>query len=147
MKFREIIGLFKEGKATSKSHMKNLLEMAMIDHHFDDNEYQLLKKLAKKHKVSVKELNKIQENPADVKFELPVDENEKFEQFYELVRMMTLDGKILEEEENLCVIFAKKFGYKNQPELVDSIEQNIENNISCEETMKRVSWLLSNLVA
>ena len=47
MKFTELIDLFKEGKATSKSHMKNLLEMAMIDSHFDDYEYQLLKKLGR----------------------------------------------------------------------------------------------------
>ena len=142
MKFREIIGLYKEGKTTSKSHIKNLVEIAMIDSNFDDSEYQLLKKLAKKHKVSKKELNKIQENPADVEFELPSDENEKFEQFYELVRMMTHDGQILEEEVDLCVIFAKKFGYKNQPELVDAIEKNIENNLPWQESRKRVALLL-----
>ena len=39
MKISELIGLFKEGRTTAKSHMKNLLEMAMIDSHFDDNEY------------------------------------------------------------------------------------------------------------
>ena len=142
MKFREIIGLYKEGKTTSKSHIKNLVEIAMIDSNFDDSEYQLLKKLAKKHKVSKKELNKIQDNPADVEFELPADENEKFEQFYELVRMMTHDGQILEEEVDLCVIFAKKFGYKNQPELVDAIEKNIENDLPWQESRKRVALLL-----
>ncbi|MCH7512686.1 MAG: hypothetical protein IH947_01890 [Bacteroidetes bacterium] len=142
MKFTELIDLFKEGKATSKSHMKNLLEMAMIDSHFDDYEYQLLKKLAKKHKVSDKELKKIQENPAEVKFELPVDAIEKFEQFYELINMMTIDEKIYEEEVNLCIIFAKKFGYKNQQELVDAITQNIKNGLPWEETRKRVGLLL-----
>jgi len=142
MKFREIIGLYKEGKTTSKSHIKNLVEIAMVDSNFDDSEYQLLKKLAKKHKVSKKELNKIQENPADVEFELPADEDEKFEQFYELVRMMTYDGQILEEEVDLCVIFAKKFGYKNQPELVEAIEKNIENNLPWQESRKRVALLL-----
>ncbi len=142
MKFTELIGLFKEGKATSKSHMKNLLEMAMIDSHFDDHEYQLLKKLAKKHKVSEKELKNIQENPAEVKFELPEDDNEKFEQFYELIQMMTIDEKIYEEEVNLCIIFAKKFGYSNQPGLVDAITQNIKNGLPWKETKKRVYALL-----
>jgi len=109
MKFSELLGMHKEGKTTSKSHIKNLLEMALIDNHFDDREYQLLKKLAKKHKVSKKELNKIQENNADVEFELPVDENEKFEQFYELVYMMTADKKILKEGSEVNT--AKKIKY------------------------------------
>ena len=142
MKFSELIGMHKEGKTTSKSHIKNLLEMALIDSHFDDREYQLLKKLAKKHKVSKKELKEIQENNANVEFELPVDENEKFEQFYELVYMMTADKKILKEEVNLCIIYAKKFNYNNQPELVNAITQNIKNNLPWQESRKRVALLL-----
>ena len=142
MKFSELIGMHKEGKTTSKSHIKNLLEMALIDNHFDDREYQLLKKLAKKHKVSKKELKKIQENNADVEFELPVHENEKFEQFYELVYMMTADKKILKEEENLCIIYAKEFNYNSQPELVNAITQNIKNNLPWQESRKRVRSLL-----
>jgi len=142
MKFTELIGLFKEAKATAKSHMKNLLEMAMVVSHFDDYEYQLLKKLAKKYKVSEKELKKIQENPVEVKFVLPVDEKEKFEQFYELIHMMTIDGKIYDEEVNLCIIFAKKFGYKNQQELVYALTQNIKNGLPWEETRKRLDLLL-----
>ena len=138
MKFSELIGLFREGKASSKSHMKNLLEMAMVDSHFDDSEYRLLKKLARKHKVSEKELDEIKNNPEDVEFELPEDENEKFEQFYELVQMMGIDEKIYEEERNLCKIFDKKFGYNNQLDLVDAVAQNIKHGQSWAETKKRV---------
>ena len=116
--------------------------MAMIDSHFDDKEYQLLKKLAKKHKVSEKELKEIQKNPDKVKFELPANENEKFEQFFELVNMMTVDEKIFEEEKSLCRIFAKKFGYNNERELVDAIAENIKNEQSYKETKKRVNSLL-----
>jgi len=134
MKFTELIGLFKEGKTTSKSHMKNLLEMAMVDSHFDDSEHQLLRKLAKKHKVSDKELNKIKENPGNVKFELPANKNKKFEQFYELINMMTVDGKIHRDEMDLCVIFAKKFGYNKHGELVNAVEQNINNGLPWDET-------------
>jgi len=142
MKFSELLGLFKEGKASSKSHMKNLLEMAMVDSHFDDSEYQLIKQFAKKYKVSENELAEIQKNPEGVKFELPDKENEKFEQFYELVQMMMIDEKIFEEEKSLCRIFAKKFGYGNQHDLVEAVSQNIKNNQPWDETMKRVSFLL-----
>lgn len=142
MKFAELLGMFKEGKPSSKSHMKNLLEMAMVDSHLDDTEMDLLKQLAKKHKVSEKELAQIQSEPEKIKFELPDDESEKFEQFYELVNMMTIDEKIFDEEKNLCRIFAKKFGYRVPWDLVDAVSQNIQNDQPWDETMKRVTALL-----
>ena len=119
--------------------MKNLFEMAMVDSHFDDSEFQLLQKLAKKHKVSDRELNKIKEDPAKVKFELPEDSDRKFEQFFELVHMMTIDDKMHDEELNLCQIFAKKFGYENGQELVNVIAQNIGNGLDWQETRKRLA--------
>lgn len=134
MKFEELIGLFKENKTISKSHMKNLFEMAMVDSHFDDSEFQLLKRLAKKHKVSEKELNKIKVDPSKIKFELPKNEDKKFEQFFELVHMMTIDNKMLDDELNLCRIFAKKFGYKNEHELVNIIAEHISNGLSWQES-------------
>ena len=143
MNFTELIGLFKKSKTISKSHMKNLFEMAMVDSHFDDSEYHLLKKLAKKHKVSEKELDKIKEDPAKIKFELPEDEGAKFEQFFELVHMMTIDNNMLAEELNLCKIFAKKFGYKNGEGLVNVIAQNINYGLGWQESMKRVAMYQS----
>ncbi|NNF20883.1 MAG: hypothetical protein HKN67_02995 [Saprospiraceae bacterium] len=142
MKFSEIIGLFKEGKSTSKSHMKNLLEIAMADSHYDDEEHKLLLKLASKHGVSERELKKIQDNPDAVEFELPESEDEKFEQFYELIHMMTIDQKILDEEMSLCRVFAKKFGYSKPRDLVEAISLNIQNDQPCDETQKRVITLL-----
>ena len=138
MKFTELLGIFKESKTLSKSHMKNLLEMAMVDNHFDDSEYELLLKLAKKYKVSEKELNEIKENPDMVEFELPKDDDTKFEQFYDLVLMMTIDNEQCREELNLCKIFATKFGYKNGEEIVSIISQNIGNGLDWKESKMRV---------
>jgi len=75
MNFSELLGLFKEGKTTAHSHMKNLLEIALVDSHFDDSEKALLKSLAKKHGVSQKKLGEIRNNPDQVSFELPENEN------------------------------------------------------------------------
>jgi len=139
MKFTQIIGLFKESKSVSRSHMKNLLEIAMADNHFDDSEYQLLKKLAKKYHISSKGLEKIKENPLMIDFELPLNEDEKFEQFYELVHMMTVDGEIDRAEMSLCRIFAKKFEYDNGQEMIDIIIENIKNGLDWKESMVRVT--------
>jgi len=139
MKFTEIIGLFKENKTLTRSHMKNLLEMAMADSHFDDSEYQLLKTLANKYKVSEKELEKIKEDPSGIEFEVPAKKEEKFEQFFELVHMMTVDHDIDRAELNLCKIFAKKFGFADPDEMIDVIVENIKNGLDWQESMSRVS--------
>ena len=43
MGIQEILNLFHSGKATAKSHMKNLIEMAAVDGNFDQIEFDLLK--------------------------------------------------------------------------------------------------------
>ena len=139
MKFTEIIGLFKENKTLTRSHMKNLLEMAMADSHFDDSEYQLLKTLAKKYKVSEKELEKIKEDSSQIDFELPENKEEKFEQFFELVHMMTVDHDIDRAEMSLCKLFAKKFGFEEADEMINVIVENIKNGLDWKESLSRVN--------
>ena len=148
MKFIELIGMFKEGASVTKSpnhlksHMKNLLEMALVDGHFDESEMDLLKKLAQKYNISEDELRKIQDSQSDIEFEIPEDDNEKFEQFYELVNMMTIDGNIYDEEVNLCVIIGKKFEYNNVHDVVQAMIQDIKNGLPMENTRNSVDWLL-----
>ena len=145
MKFSELISMFRAGKAGAKSHMKNLIEMAAVDGHFDDVEYDLLKQIAKRHNVSEKELKEIQNNPHGVEFEIPADPKEKFHQLYDLVNMMVIDNYVDREEVNLCLIFAGKFGYNKDKtvELVESIADNIRNKQGVDETRKRLDWLLN----
>ncbi len=142
MKLTEILGLFRDGKATAKSHIKKLLEMALVDNHFDQRESELLDKLAKKYGVSENELERIKKNASKVEFELPEDDYEKFNQFYELVHMMVVDKKIYDEEINLCSILGKKFGYNNIREVIDAVIHYLKNGISSKKARNRVDWLL-----
>jgi uncharacterized tellurite resistance protein B-like protein len=145
MKFSEILNLFRQGKGSTKSHMKNLIEMAAADKNFDEAEFDLLKSIARHNGISDAVLMEIRSNPESVVFELPTDKRERFHQFYDLVHMMTVDKSIHEDELVLCKIFAGKFGYKreNHSELIESIRLNIENNQLHDETMKRVERMLA----
>lgn len=144
MKFSELLTLFKEGKGDAKSHMKNLLEIAIVDGHFDTTEEDLLSKLAKRHGVSKKQLEDIRDNPSEIPFELPKDPKVKFNQLFELVQMMVVDKYIDSEEIKLCGIFARKFGYNPEKadELVDALANNIQNGKTAKEALSRVEWLL-----
>jgi uncharacterized tellurite resistance protein B-like protein len=140
MKFSEIINLFRQGKGSAKSHMKNLIEMAAADKNFDESEFDLLKAIARRNNISDALLMEIRSNPASVAFELPPDKRERFHQFYDLVHMMSVDKLVHEDEMALCKLFAGKFGYKkeSQSELIESVRLNIQNKQSHDETMKRV---------
>jgi uncharacterized tellurite resistance protein B-like protein len=145
MNFTDIIGLFKQGKGTARSHMKNLIEMAAVDGNFDLIEFDLLKKIAKRNNITESQLKAIQGNTASISFQLPNDRKEKFDQFYDLVHMMSIDNSIHQDEMKLCNLFAVKFGYSRDRvnELIISIQSNIKNNQSHTETFKRIEWMLT----
>jgi uncharacterized tellurite resistance protein B-like protein len=145
MNIQEILNLFSKGKTTAKSHMKNLIEMAAADGNFDQIEYDLLKKIAKKNGISESQLKDIRSNPQGIKFELPTDKIERFHQFYDLVHMMSVDDSIHPEEMKLCSLYAVKFGYRRDrsAELIDTIQSNIKYGQTHDETYKRVELLLS----
>ena len=144
MSFSDIINLFNQGKGTAKSHMKNLIEMAAVDGNFEAIEFDLLKTIAKRNGISESQLKDIRNNPTGIKFEIPTDSKEKFNQLFDLVHMMSVDNAIHDEEAKLCVLFAIKFGYPrmNVKELIDTLRSNIQHGQTPEETMKRVQMLI-----
>lgn len=148
MNFVDILNVFRNGKGTAKSHMKNLIEMAAVDGHFDPSEYELLKSIAKRNGISETHLKEIQNNHTAIKLEIPSDKREKFHQFYDLVHMMTVDNAVHSDEQKLCTLFAVKFGYpKGQiNELIDLIRANIKNGQGHDETMKRVDLMIGATV-
>lgn len=144
MDFTELLSMFRQGKGTAKSHMKNLIEMAAADGDFADVEFTLLKSIAKRNNISESQLAQIRKNPSDTTFEVPTDGKVKFSQLYDLVRMMAVDSSIHEEERKLSNLFAIRFGYPKEKveELVTVIHSNIKNNQTPDETMKRVELLI-----
>ncbi len=128
----------------TKSHMKNLIEVALVDGHFDDDEFELLFRLAEKHSLTRDEILSIKKELSDVPFVVPANEQRRFNQLYELIQMMLADGFVDRGEMRLCTLFAKRFGYPEfrAEELVDSVARNIETGNPPEETLKRVSWLI-----
>ena len=144
MSFREILDLFRQGKATAKSHIKNLIEMACADGRYAAEENDLLMAIAARNGISQKRIEEIRGNPDSVPFEVPKQENEKFRQIYDLVNMMVVDKDIHPEEVRLAELFASKFGYPRPTVkgLVETIKQNIENGNNMEQTRERVVYYL-----
>jgi uncharacterized tellurite resistance protein B-like protein len=125
--------------------MKNLIEMAAADGNFDSSENELLKQIARRNNISEGYLKEIHKNPHKIAFEVPGDKFQKFSQFYDLVHMMSVDNSVHDEEMKLCNLFAVKFGYPRErsTEMIKSIQSNIENSQTHEETFKRIEWMLN----
>ena len=140
MTFTEIIDLFRKGKATAKSHMRNLIEIAAADGGFGIEEQRLLQYAALRNNISESQLKDIQAAVSKIRFEVPRSEEVKFFQLYDLVHMMSVDKSIHSEELRLCEIFAIKFGYRKEVvrEMIEMIRQNIEKWIGPKETMQTI---------
>lgn len=141
MNFKDIISLFRQGKTTAKSHMRNLIEIAAADGGFGGEEQRLLEYIADRNNISKAELKEIQADTSKVPFEVPKNEQDRFSQLYDLVHMMSVDKNIHSEELRLCELFAIKSGYRKEAvkEMIETIRQNIENWKGREETMELVS--------
>jgi uncharacterized tellurite resistance protein B-like protein len=144
MSFREILELFRQGKATAKSHIKNLIEIATADGRYAQEENDLLMSIAARNGISKKRMEEIRSNPEHIVFEVPQKERDKFNQIYDLVHMMIVDKDIHPEEVRLCEIFAGRFGYPKDgiPGLIETIKNNIQNGNSPEATYDRVVYYL-----
>jgi len=140
MNFKDILSLFKLGKATARSHMRNLIEIAVADGGLGTEEQRLLEFAALKNHISKEELKGIQADASKVRFEVPGSEEEKFFQLYDLVHIISVDKNIHSEELRLCEIFAIKFGYRKETvrEMIELIRQSIETWTEPKDTMQLV---------
>jgi uncharacterized tellurite resistance protein B-like protein len=140
MSITDIIDLFKLGKASAKSHMRNLIEIAAADGGLGSEEQRLLEYAALRNNISREELKKIQANSSAIPFKVPASQKEKFYQLYDLVHMMSVDKNVHGEELRLCEIFAIQFGFRKETvrEMIDVIRDNIEKWVGPEETMQMI---------
>ncbi len=66
---------------------------------------------------------RIVEKPESISFKVPDNFNEKIEQLYHMVMIMTVDGKTHKNEIALCKLTAMKLGFK--PEIIDKMVTDI----------------------
>ena len=140
MNVADIIGQFKSGKASARSHMRNLIEIAAADGNLGFEEQRLLEHAALRNNITPAQLKEIQDNPSGPRFVVPASNRDKFYQLYDLVHMMSVDKNVHSEEMRLCEIFALKFGYRKEAvhDMITIIEQHIEQWSGAREAMEAV---------
>lgn len=146
MKFLSFFTRNGKSKESAKNHVENLYEMANIDGHYDPREQELLDLIARRDKVERQVIDRLTESAREIKTQIPEEEDLKFHQFYELVKMMIADEYIHALEMNLIRNWGERFGYnkKHLDELIDAVVQNIKNGQDAVATRKRVNWMLES---
>lgn len=120
----ELFNIFKTDQdGIRRSHIKNLISIAMVDGHLDPEEWELVNSIARVLGMSQDEINRIKTNPDSVQFVPPRKYEEKVEQIHDLVAIMTIDGQINAKELELC----KKISLKLDilPQMVDQILEDV----------------------
>lgn len=102
-----------------KSHLKNLIELALADGNIDDVEIKLLMEIASKLDMSAEDIEDIRNHPENIKFTPPSSEKAKIRQISELVKMMVVDKKIEPNEVKLCKSLAIRLNLA--PNIVDDL--------------------------
>lgn len=124
----------------SLSHIKNLVDVALADGQIDNDEMILLLNVAKRLKINDDQIEMIRTNPAAIQFSAPANAKKRFDQIYDLVCMMMVNGHIDPRELELCKALALKLGY--MPLIVDDfiklIGKNIKDGVLASESYKKL---------
>lgn len=97
-----------EGK-THRSHLKNLMVLAMADGHLDLIEEHLLIAIAHRLGLSESDIEDIKNNLDKIEFSLPKLYDERLEQLGDLFTLMSVDGHIDEKELEMCRELGRKY--------------------------------------
>jgi uncharacterized tellurite resistance protein B-like protein len=103
----------------NKSHIKNLLEVAIADGRLDDSELKVIIKIAAKFDITEAEVHAIKEHHKDIQFAPPSSYSAKVNLLEDVVSIMTADMQIDEQEVKICKDLATRLDIN--PVLVDDL--------------------------
>lgn len=106
-------------KNKNKSHIKNLLEVAIADGQLDDVELNAIISIAGKYDIPEEEVLAIRDNRQKVEFTPPSSYSAKVKLLEDLVKIMIADKKIDENEVKICKDLALKLNIA--PVIVDEL--------------------------
>jgi uncharacterized tellurite resistance protein B-like protein len=122
----DLTRIFKSDKeGIRRSHVKNLVAVALADGQLMDAEWQLLVRIGVQLGISEAETMRIKNNPDSVMFIAPKTHEERVQQIEDLVSIISIDRDINPLEVELC----KKISLRLDvlPQIVDSIIARITN--------------------
>ena len=132
----ELLGLLiGKKKRRAKAHLQNLMQIAESDGSFEAVEIDYLLSLAGRFNITESELKRLKDGKTTVAYQAPTNDRERFDQLYQLVCMMLIDGEIHEQEMKICKRYADKLGLRSAfvddfvQVIGDSVDQEVPSNV------------------
>ena len=122
-----------EEKKVVKSHIRQMVRLAFSDGVFHKDEKKFIFRVGKANGLTKKEIDKIIDSPTSVDIHIPETPEGKFEQIFDLVNLMTKDGRVTDAETEFCQELANRLGFRKV--IVGILVAKIERGIA--EGLKR----------
>ena len=118
-------------KKQAKEHFMNLIQVAMADGIVDQKETEMLHRFGRKMGFTDPEVDNLIEAAAKSDHNPPHEFSKRFEQVYDIVKMILADGIIDENEMRLARGFATKSGFTENevPRLLEMLINGIKQGI------------------
>ncbi len=100
-----------QDKKQDKEHFMDLIQVASADGVVDKTESEMLHRLGKKKGFTDPEIDHLIESKSSTAYNPPSDYFKRFNQIYEIVKMILADGEIDETEMRLANKLATKTGF------------------------------------
>lgn len=99
------------GKKQDKEHFQHLISVALADGIIDPSETEMLHRFGRKMGFTEPEIEDLLESSRMLVYNPPYEFFKRFEQVYEIVKMVLADGNIDKNEMRLANSFASKSGF------------------------------------
>lgn len=108
-----VIPFFGDKKVLQReSHIRNLVLMANADNSISKSELQAIYAIGRERGFGDDEIAEIVKSDEQRNLEIPDSIDEKFEQLFDLTRVMLADGVIEDDEIDFCKEVATKYGFR-----------------------------------
>jgi|ERR1035437_1612188 uncharacterized tellurite resistance protein B-like protein len=101
-----------QSKKDDKEHFMHLIQVAMADGTIDQKELRMLHRFGIKMGFTEPEIDNLIVSTNESAYNPPYELSKRFEQIYDIVKMVLADGKIEKNEIHLTNRFATKSGFK-----------------------------------
>lgn len=113
------------------SNVKNLITLAMADGNVDRKELAAIAAVSVRDNIDPKDIERMLKGKDKVKFVIPSTQNEKVRHLTDMVKLMMVDGKIHDNELELCKLLAIEYGYRH--EVIDAMMLDIIAKLNTSE--------------
>lgn len=127
-----------------KSHIMNLVQLAKADGKISKSESGLLIKIGERNGVSAEEVFEMVDSSDDFFYKKPENDEQRFDQLYDLVEMMRIDGDVSPKELAYTTEIAEKMGVRKAVAwiLVQSLVDGMALELSKEELKAKAAEYL-----